>query len=41
MAYALVVDAKDDAAGKFYEHFGFVAIAPNRLMLAIAKAKMS
>jgi hypothetical protein len=39
-AFALVVDAKDADARRFYEHHGFVAIKdePMRLMLAIATA---
>ena len=30
MAYALVVDAKDDAALRFYQHFGFIAFPSRR-----------
>lgn len=39
-AFALVVDAKDDNARRFYEHHGFVAIEdePMRLILPIATA---
>jgi len=37
-AYALVVDAKDEAAGKFYAHHGFIALpsAPLTLFLPLA-----
>lgn len=40
-AYAVVVDAKDDGARRFYEHHGFVPIKdePLRLMLPIATAQ--
>ncbi|HEY1245940.1 MAG TPA: GNAT family N-acetyltransferase [Hyphomicrobiaceae bacterium] len=34
-AYALVVDAKDDAAKAFYEHFGFMVLPGATLRLAI------
>ncbi len=39
-AFAIVVDAKDDAAQKFYERHGFVEISSNgrRLVLAVATA---
>ena len=39
-AFALVVDAKDDNARRFYEHHGFAAIKdePMRLILPIATA---
>ena len=34
---AVVVDAKDEAAKRFYEHFGFLSLpeTPNRLFLPI------
>lgn len=32
-AYALIVDAKDDAAKGFYQHFGFTALLDNHLAL--------
>lgn len=32
-AYALIVDAKDEAAAGFYRHYGFTACASNSLML--------
>lgn len=32
-AYALIVDAKDEAAKRFYEHFGFTALADAGLTL--------
>ncbi|HEY3328386.1 MAG TPA: GNAT family N-acetyltransferase [Capsulimonadaceae bacterium] len=35
MAYALVVDAKDDAAEAFYIHHGFIPFGPRRLVLPI------
>ena len=35
MAFALVVDAKDDAAVSFYEHFGFVGVAGDRRKLVL------
>ena len=40
MAYALVVDAKDDAALRFYQHFGFVLLGGEaaRLVLPVATA---
>jgi ribosomal protein S18 acetylase RimI-like enzyme len=34
-AYALVVDAKDDAAKAFYEHFGFIVLPGATMRLAI------
>jgi GNAT superfamily N-acetyltransferase len=34
--YALIVDAKDDAAAAFYRHFGFVICAGDPLMLYLA-----
>lgn len=39
-AFALVVDAKDDAAQRFYERHGFVAISghPRRLILPLESA---
>ena len=43
MAYAIVVDAKDDAAVAFYLHYGFVAFAsaPMSLYLPLAEAAKS
>jgi GNAT superfamily N-acetyltransferase len=40
MAFAIVVDAKDDAAAAFYRHHGFQAFAsmPMRLYLPLAEA---
>ena len=40
MAFALVVDAKDDAALRFYQHFGFTLLVgeTSRLALPIATA---
>lgn len=40
-AYALVVDAKDEAALNFYQHHGFVVFAslPMTLFLPLATAK--
>ena len=40
-AYALVVDAKDDAAVAFYEHHGFIRMVnwPRALFLPLATAK--
>jgi predicted N-acetyltransferase YhbS len=37
MAYAMVVDAKDNAAARFYEHFGFERLGddPRRLIRAL------
>lgn len=37
-AYALIVDAKDDAAATFYRHHGFIALpdAPSTLFLPLA-----
>ena len=42
-AFALVVDAKDDAAQRFYEHHGFVGILghPRRLVLPLATAQQA
>jgi GNAT superfamily N-acetyltransferase len=39
-AYALVVDAKDDAAKAFYQHFGFISLPgrPLRLVLPMTTA---
>lgn len=37
MAYALVVDAKDDSAEAFYLHHGFVLIFPRTLILPLGK----
>jgi ribosomal protein S18 acetylase RimI-like enzyme len=34
-AYALVVDAKDDAAKAFYEHFGFILVPGRSLRLIL------
>ena len=37
IVFALVVDAKDDAADAFYRHHGFVALGvPRRLILLVA-----
>ncbi|MER2250650.1 GNAT family N-acetyltransferase [Methylorubrum podarium] len=38
-AFALVVDAKDDAAAAFYESRGFVSIADRVLVLPLATAR--
>ncbi len=38
-AYALIVDAKDNDAKSFYEHFGFVAFADRPLSLYLAFGK--
>lgn len=40
MAFAVVVDAKDDAAVAFYMHHGFIAFAsaPMTLYLPLAEA---
>jgi hypothetical protein len=35
-AYALIVDAKDQAAKGFYEHFGFVALQDSPLTLYLS-----
>jgi GNAT superfamily N-acetyltransferase len=40
-AYALVVDAKDDAAKRFYEHFGFIPLPGRTMRLAIPMATAS
>lgn len=43
-AFAVIVDAKDDAAASFYRHLGFVAIGSERtfaLPLAIARKLLS
>jgi len=37
MAYALVVDAKDDGAAAFYSHHGFIALGPHYLILPFSK----
>jgi ribosomal protein S18 acetylase RimI-like enzyme len=37
-AYALVVDAKDDAAAAFYAHHGFIALPERPLCLCLALA---
>ena len=39
-AFAIVVDAKDDAAQAFYKHYGFIAFtgAPMTLYLPLAQA---
>lgn len=37
-AYALVVDAKDESAAKFYAHHGFVALAEQALTLFLPLA---
>jgi GNAT superfamily N-acetyltransferase len=33
MAYAMIVEAKDDQAERFYEHLGFVRLGDDRLRL--------
>jgi GNAT superfamily N-acetyltransferase len=40
-AYALVVDAKDEAAESFYRHHGFVALcsAPGTLILPLSNTR--
>ena len=38
-AYALIVDAKDDDAKSFYEHFGFVTFTDRPLSLYLAFGK--
>ncbi|MDZ4100296.1 MAG: GNAT family N-acetyltransferase [Hydrogenophaga sp.] len=40
-AYALMVDAKDDAAANFYRHHGFIALpdSPRTLFLPLATVK--
>jgi ribosomal protein S18 acetylase RimI-like enzyme len=40
-AYALMVDAKDDAAANFYRHHGFIALpdSPRTLFLPLATAQ--
>lgn len=40
-AYALLVDAKDDAAAKFYRHHGFIALpeSPRTLFLPLATVR--
>ena len=42
-AYALVVDAKDDEAQRFYEHHGFMLLArhPRSLFLPFATARVA
>ena len=37
--FALVVDAKDEAAEAFYLHYGFMLLAPRQLFLPLATAK--
>jgi len=37
--FALVVDAKDEAAEAFYLHYGFMLLAPRQLCLPLATAK--
>lgn len=37
--FALVVDAKDEAAKSFYLHYGFILLAPRQLFLPLATAK--
>jgi GNAT superfamily N-acetyltransferase len=37
MAYALLVDAKDDTAVSFYLHHGFISLGSRRLMLPLTK----
>ena len=43
MAYAMVVDAKDDVAAHFYKHQGFISLpnAPQTLFLPLATAQKS
>jgi ribosomal protein S18 acetylase RimI-like enzyme len=41
MAYALVVDAKDDQAQDFYEHHGFIRLGSRRLILPFGKNTFS
>ena len=36
-AYALVVDAKDDAAVAFYRHHGFVELSGRALFVALSR----
>jgi ribosomal protein S18 acetylase RimI-like enzyme len=42
-AFALVVDAKDEAAAAFYSHHGFIALpdTPLTLFLPLATAQLS
>ena len=42
-AYALMVDAKDEAAAAFYQHHGFIALpdAPRTLFLPLATIQPS
>jgi GNAT superfamily N-acetyltransferase len=40
-AYALVVDAKDEAAGRFYQHHGFIALPETPLTLFLPLATLS
>ena len=42
-SYALIVDAKDDAAKAFYEHYGFAACVdrPRTLYLPLGKCPSS
>lgn len=39
VAYAIVVDAKDDAAAAFYEHHGFISFASVRMTLYLPLAE--
>ncbi len=43
MAYAMVVDAKDDVAAHFYKHHGFISLpyAQQTLFLPLATAQKS
>ena len=38
-AYAIIVDAKDDNAKSFYEHFGFTAFSTKPLSLYLPLGK--
>ena len=42
-AYALMVDAKDEAAAAFYRHHGFIALpdSPLSLLLPLATVKLA
>lgn len=39
-AYALVVDAKDDAAASFYRHHGFIAMPSTSMTLFLPLASV-
>jgi hypothetical protein len=41
MAYALVVDAKDESARSFYLHHGFVELRSNPLQLFLPIASIA